>query len=133
MRSRRSTAAKLLRDKPIKRAPKLPDREGAWHSQTRKWWASVWASPMRAEYVEADIDGLQRLALLIEDYWTAEDARTRVAVSAEIRLLGRNFGLSPMDRRSLDWSLTGEAPAKPKRRRKAKPAADPRQILKAVK
>ncbi len=136
--------------------PPLPDRPQDWHHPllnrpplewhplTRAWWADLWASPMAAEYDATDVHGLRQLAVLVDDFWRAETPRDRQAASAEIRLQGLRFGLSPIDRRRLQWEIerSEEAQARGRRRRAARPpqddpagptpAKDPRSILRPL-
>lgn len=123
-------------------APELPgSRE--WHPQTMEWWDDIWASPMAPEYDDSDKHGLIRLAILVDDYWVADNANTRVKLSAEIRMQGQLYGITPLDRRRLQWEIErGEDAEEKSRKRKAaakapvvsgEPAADPRSLLQAVK
>lgn len=114
------------------RAPQLPaGRE--WHSQTVAWWADVWASPMAPEYDDSDRHGLFLLAVLVDAFW-AEPSQT---LAAEIRLQRQCFGLTPIDRRRLQWEIDrgDSAAAKTQKRRRdaaPKPEAveeDPRRLL----
>jgi len=104
-----------------------------------EWWRDIWASPMAPEFDGSDRHGLFMLAMVVDDFWTAESATGRKEAAAEIRLQSQRFGLSPMDRRRLQWEIerTDEAQAKGERRRSAgerKPSAggDPRKGLYAV-
>lgn len=115
------------------KAPTLPNPDKRkWHRLTRAWWKRVWQSPMAGEYLPTDVDGLGRLAILVDEYYKAPDK----AVLAEIRLQEARFGLSPVDRSRLQWEVQkGEEAA---RRRKPpetgiKSAKDPRGILGVVK
>ncbi len=137
-RNRVSTAAQLKRDPKIK-APKLPDRP--WSPPTLAWWVDVWASPMAPEFDASDVHGLFALAVLVDDFWTAETPTARRDMAAEIRLQTQRFGLSPIDRRRLQWEIerTEEAQDRGSRRRTAaaesssQPAAgDPRALLRSV-
>lgn len=92
---------------PRSRAPALP-AERDWHSMTRKWWRDVWASPMATEYVRADEHALFRLAVLIDMFWTKPSKE----IAAEIRLQQQAFGLTPSDRRRLEWSIEQAEQAK---------------------
>src|SRR3954469_12065585 len=115
-----------------------------WHPLTRAWWADLWASPMAGEYDPTDVRGLLQLAVLVDDFWHAETPRDRQPASAEIRLQGVRFGLSPIDRRRLQWEIqrSEEAQARGRRRSVARPpqdnptrptpAKDPRSILRPV-
>ncbi|MGE5828829.1 MAG: hypothetical protein ACM30G_10795 [Micromonosporaceae bacterium] len=128
-RNRTSTAATLSPDHDIQ-APPLPDRP--WHPQTLAWWADVWASPMAPEYDESDKHGLFVLAVLVDSFWR----KPHWTAAAEIRLQRQCFGLTPMDRRRLQWEIDrGEAAAERTRaRRPVSPAKlravdDPRRLL----
>lgn len=105
-----------------------------WRPETLLWWVSVWTSPMRSEFTGPDEEGLQMLALLIDAFWRTPNA----ANHSEIRLSEQKFGLTPLDRRRLEWTIeqSDEAKAKGDNRRAAQPkapaatpsaAADPRQ------
>lgn len=76
-------------------------RELGWRAATRKWWETIWASPIAAEWVDADVPGLLALAVLVDEFWTTADR----GVHAEIRMASREFGLSPLSRRSLQWEI----------------------------
>jgi hypothetical protein len=98
---------------------------------------------MAPEYDDSDKHGLIRLAILVDDYWTADNANLRVKLSAEIRMQGQLYGITPLDRRRLQWEIDrGEAAEENTRKRKtaaekpresSEPAADPRSLLQAVK
>lgn len=103
--NQKSTRAVLSANPDIS-VPPLPNR-GAdpWHPQTVDWWVDIWRSPMGPEYDDSDIHALYVLAGVVDDYWTATSATERRAASAEIRLQSVRFGLSPMDRRRLEWQI----------------------------
>ena len=131
-----ATAATLTRDHNIA-APALPERaETPWHPQTEQWWADIWASPMAPEFERSDVHGLFMLAALVDAYWYEESPRGRAILAAEIRLQRQCFGLTPIDRRRLQWTIekTEEAQDRGKRRRAktgkpSEPPVDPRQVL----
>ena len=136
-RNKNATAAKLKADPKVK-APTLPAAVD-WHPLTLEWWADIWVSPMAPEYDDSDRHGLFMLAMVVNDFWLAESATSRKEAAAEIRLQAQRFGLSPMDRRRLQWEIerTEEAQDAGKRRRSkststADPSVDPRSILRAV-
>lgn len=115
--------------------PSLPDREVPWRAETLTWWADIWASPMAPEFEKSDRHGLFMLAVLIDDFWVCPTA----GLAAEIRLQRQCFGLTPIDRRRLQWEIerTDEAVDKGERRRAAKPKTpkageDPRAVLRAM-
>ncbi len=130
-RNRSTTKAVLSRDRVVA-APGLPDRE--WSPATRAWWADVWASPMAGEFDASDLHGLLMLAVLVDDFWLAESPSLRSKLAGEIRQQSQRFGLSPIDRRRLQWEIerTEEAQAKGSKRRAPSPSSDPRSILRPV-
>ncbi|GIH70331.1 phage terminase small subunit [Sphaerimonospora thailandensis] len=137
-RNRAATSAKLQADPKLKapNLPELPDR--LWHPMTLAWWADVWRSPMAPEYDESDRHGLFLLAVLVDDFWV----KPSKDLAAEIRLQRQSFGLSPIDRRRLQWEIDrGDEATERTRKRRAAPAArkgsdgkpvDPRSVLHAV-
>ena len=135
-RNKTTTRATLPRDHDVT-APALPEREQGWHKQTVAWWADIWASPMAPEFEKADLHGLFVLADLWDAFWTADTPKERTALAAEIRLQRRDFGLTPLDRRRLQWEIERAEDAQDRgtRRRQAPrtPVADPRAVLHAVK
>lgn len=125
-RNKVSTRATLVvLDTKRKAVPELP--KGDWSALTLAWWKNVWASPMSEEFLEADHHGLILLAHLIETYW--RDPKTQTA--AEIRAQEQRFGLSPLDRRRLQWEVKrveGSGRLKPRGTVGAR-SRDPRSIL----
>lgn len=131
-RNRSATRATLVADPEIK-VPVLPER--VWHPQTTLWWADVWASPMAPEYDDSDVHGLIMLAVLVDEFWRKPTWTT----AAEIRLQRQCFGLTPIDRRRLQWEIekVDEAQARGAKRRTTSPtvektSADPYAALRAV-
>lgn len=116
--------------------PALPDVR-LWHPLTESWWDDIWASPMAPEFDHSDVHGLFLLAMLVDAFWV-EPSTT---LASEIRLQRQCFGLTPIDRRRLQWEIDrGEqaeqqtsqrrTAAKPTpAKRSAKKAVDPRQML----
>jgi hypothetical protein len=105
---------------------------------TLAWWRDVWSSPMAPEYDDSDKHGLYVLAMLVEDFWRADTMDWRQKLAAELRQQGQRFGLSPIDRRRLQWEIerTQEAQDKAERRRsqpaKAVAGGDPRAVLRSL-
>jgi hypothetical protein len=99
---------------------------------TRRWWRDVWSSPMAVQFVRADVHGLFRLAVLIDLYWSEPSTK----LAAEIRLEQQAFGLTPLDRSRLEWSIEQTEQAKDRRDRQRSNRAiiieheDPRKLLK---
>jgi hypothetical protein len=108
-----------------------PDKR-KFHKLTRAWWKRVWSSPMAGEYLPTDIDGLARLAILVDEYYK----KPHREVMAEIRLQEARFGLSPVDRSRLQWEVSRGEEAERKRRppepQHKKSEKDPRGILGVV-
>lgn len=117
--------------------PVLPVRgsgEMPWHPDTVGFWREVWASPMAAEFIAADVPGLVLVARLIDKFNYGD-----VSLAAEIRLQRQCFGLTPLDRRRLQWEIARGEEAEQRRRRPDTPAVaqtgtrDPRRTLRAIK
>lgn len=87
---------------------------------------------MHFEFVRGDIPALFRLVALIDSFWW--DGKLDVA--KEIRLLEREFGLTPLSRRRLEWSVAQAEEAKDQHEQKQSKRAiiideiDPREVLK---
>lgn len=103
--------------------------EMPWRLETQEWWIDLWSSPMANEYHRrSDKHGLYRLAVLIDDFWSAPSADKNV----EIRLAQKDYGLTPLDRRRLEWTIASAEKATEERRtskpttRKPKGGNDPR-------
>lgn len=128
--NKHSTAATLVDTVPLVKAPSLPEREQGWRPEVISWWQDVWASPMASEYVHADIHGLILLADLMDRYWR----KPSIGLAAEIRLQRQCFGLSPIDRRRLQWTVEQAESASEKRQKRVRQPneADPRAMLKVV-
>ena len=146
-RNRTSGAATL---RPVENAvvPELPERrlrlevdgdvqvvEKPWSALAVAWWSELWSSPMSAEYDASDLTGLVMLAFLVDDFFEAADPKLRKDLAAEVRQQGQRFGLSPIDRRRLQWEIDRgeEAEQRTSARRdaakpKPRPAVDPRTV-----
>ncbi|HXG36535.1 MAG TPA: hypothetical protein VNL15_06175 [Dehalococcoidia bacterium] len=114
-------------------------RQREWHRLTTAWWHDIWHSPMAAEFLEADMHALYRLAVLIDRFWYESSAKSSAKLAAEIRQQQTAFGLTPIDRRRLQWEVERVESATRKRlpapppAKGATPPADPRSVLSAVK
>jgi len=95
---------------------------------------------MAAEYLDADVcGGLYDLAELYQGFWTSTDVREQIALAAEIRQQEVRFGLSPVDRRRLQWEVErgNQAEERTKRRRQTRDleklaGMDPRELMQVV-
>jgi hypothetical protein len=118
--------------------PKLPalGAKEKWHPMVTQWWDAVWTSPMASEYLAADKEALYMLARLHQDFWNADSQKDRQQCAAEIRMQGVRFGLSPIDRRRLQWEVEkGDQAVErttTRRQRKEVSRKDPRDVLKVV-
>ncbi len=137
-RNKTSTQSTLVREHDVT-PPELPDRGYPWHPFTVQWWYDVWSSPMAPEFEKtSDAHGLFMLAQLRDDFWSQppEKARARAELATEIRMQEQRYGLSPYDRRRLQWTVEQAEEAQDRgRRRRAKtiehvdPSNDPRAVL----
>lgn len=132
-RANKAATRATLSASPGVSTPDLPERE--WHPMTLSWWADVWSSPMASEYVTADHHGLFRLAVLIDSFWN----NPTKGISEEIRLQEQKFGLSPLDRRRLEWTIESAEESKDRGRSRRERGAqqpmrgdDPRSALTIV-
>ena len=123
-RRKASTRATLMEIDPedvvVPELPKRYDKEGAelpWRLETQAWWEDIWSSPMSAEFHKSDTHGLYMLAALVDKFWSNPSKDT----AAEIRLQRQAFGLTPLDRRRLEWTIeqADEAQARGEKRRRA--------------
>lgn len=137
LRQRRNKAASraLLpaEEAPRKTQPRLPKHPGGegWHVMAKQWWRDVWSSPMQYEFLRGDEPALFRLVLLVDMFWRTQ----KLDYAREIRMLEREFGLTPLSRRRLEWQVAQAEEAKDKHEmRRSKRATvvsgdDPRQAL----
>jgi hypothetical protein len=97
---------------------------------------------MVQEFDDSDLFALQRVAILVDMFYEAVlkgDINKTLSLSSEIRQQEFRFGLTPMDRRRLQWTIEqgDSAQERTDARKKAQDAArtrpepvgDPRSIL----
>jgi hypothetical protein len=72
----------------------------------RQWWRALWRSPLGGLYLDADIEGLRRLAWMRDVQARGEASATLVV---EIGRLEDRFGLNPTARRRIDVTVTASA------------------------
>lgn len=137
VRQRRNTASTAATLKVAGRVPEMPAGV-EWHSMAVQWWEDVWSSPMSPEWDESDLHNVILCAMLYNDIWMAETPRDRKDAAGEYRLQRKDLGLTPYDRRRLEWTIETASEAKEKgdkRRSASKPkpapaaADDPRNGL----
>lgn len=115
--------------------PKRPDGE-KWSKLAQDHWKTIWRSDMASEFADSDLERLYVYIDCYDRWWTAESDTQRQKYMAEVRLQGIFFGLTPLDRRRLQWEIDrgDEAQVKTrKRKNEQKPKAvtgdDPRAAL----
>ena len=120
-----SSAATLPVDIEVA-VPDMPDGV-SWHPMAVQWWDDVWSSPMAAEWDDSDVHNVALCAMLYNDIWLAETARDRKDAAGEYRLQRKDLGLTPYDRRRLEWTIetASEAREKGERRRASKAPSSP--------
>jgi hypothetical protein len=120
-------------DQARRRVPKLPKRsdDGEWRSETKSWWREFWRSPMAGELLPADVHRVYILAELVNQFWTSPTT----SLATEIRLQGMCFGLTPIDRRRLQWEVVPPMPEpemEPTKLETPVSAKDPRDMLRVL-
>lgn len=129
--NKHSTRAILVEPDPEDiEIPKLPPHydidgkiRGSWHPMAVAWWNDIWPSPMAAEWHSSDIHGLYALLMLWDRFFRCPNEKTH----AELRNARRPYGLTPIDRRSLEWSIESVQKVQRQNRRaeEPKPVAAP--------
>lgn len=132
-RRNKSATAAVLDGAVRVRVPKLPQREGhVWHALTTAWWRDIWRSPMAPEFLKADYHGLYILAELVDRFWTEPSEK----LAAEIRQQRQCFGLTPLDRRRLQWTVQRVEEGVKKAAKVTQPTnespVDPREMFKIL-
>jgi len=130
-RRNRSSTATVLYESGSVTIPDLPVENA--HQHTLDYWADLWNSPVASEMSRVDAGGLLILITLVEAFWRADTVTQRIDLSREIRLVAATFGLTPVSRRGLQWSIANIVDAEARRaERAARPEAqrpDPRVKL----
>jgi hypothetical protein len=105
-----STRAELGEDDPDIEIPDMPKHyeyvdgkyvETPWHPMSIAWWNDIWPSPMAKQWHSSDIHGLFALLYLYDNFFRHPNVKDH----AEIRLARQPYGLTPLDRRRLEWTL----------------------------
>lgn len=130
-----------LREGGRRKVPPLPVRYShagtaclLYHPETIAWWRAIWRSPMAAQWIKSDLPQLVMLAQLVDRFHHEPSA----ALAAEIRQQRTSFGLTPIDRRRLQWTIEPDAQrttraTAPPTRAADDDGDDPRRLLTAVK
>jgi hypothetical protein len=92
----------------------------------------VWAkSAQAAQFSPTDWDRLLKIALVVDDFYRCDDAKTRSELLVKIDRLEGKFGATPEDRLRLRWRFAqegtpDEGEKEPKGRRSSRGRKDPR-------
>ena len=138
---RNKTATRAVLKKPVN--PTIPPLPAGtrWRASVQDWWRRAWASPMRSEWDDSDVDLLYIAARLLQAFWDPKtNPREAKQLAGEIRLIEMQLGKTPMARRTLQWQLPGPddgsektEPAKAAPRKATeKKVADPRERFRVV-
>ena len=134
-RRNKVASATTLRVVDNPKIPLIPKRGTGlkWTPEALAWWRRTWSSPMSSEYDGSDFSGIVRRLFLEDAYWEAArqgETNQMLKLSAEIRILDIEYGLTPMARRRLQWTIEqGEsAEEKTTARRNKRAAESPRPV-----
>lgn len=83
---------------------------------------------MASEFLKADVHGLFRLAVLVDRFWN----ESLTSLAAEIRQQQAAYGLTPIDRRRLQWEVEKVEAVTKKRQPAPAVGGDPRNLLRMV-
>ena len=138
-RGKRSTTAATLPATVDHEVPPLPDTadwlttiesSGAgveWPVAVQEWWSTIWQSPMSAEFLDSDHPQLYLAAFyLAQAVDPALKMSERLAAGRQHEGLIKNFGLSPMARRSLQWEIEKVSEAQERAAHRGRPGEAPR-------
>lgn len=126
----RATLEAVTEEEQRRRAPSLPPEPKGreWHPEVRRWWRNLWASPMASQYLDTDIDKLRKIAVLHNDFWY----RPKITTFEAINRAEAMFGLTPMDRKRLEWQIEQVEQATKRRPTRTLPQDDPRKLFSVV-
>ena len=100
-----------------------------WMPHVIAWWNDIWSSPMSSEFDDADIHGLYLACMYLQESTNSGlKASERISYGKNYEAAVRNYGLTPMARRSLQWEIarSDEATDKnAKRKARENPPAAP--------
>lgn len=93
--------------------PAMPERAGKkkWDPMVRRWWETIWKSPMAAKWLPSDVAGiLPHLCMLHQFAAEAKTPNGLLSVMSAIKQQEARLGLSPSDRQRLRWEVPDEEP-----------------------
>ncbi len=88
----------------LPKTPTLPNRgkgRGSWSARTRRAWKAWWRDPACTQWGPADLDLLEHLADIHEEY--VRERRTNTA--SEIRQVRDSLGLTPKGKQDRRWRV----------------------------
>jgi hypothetical protein len=95
--------------------------ETPWHPMAIAWWNDIWPSPMAQQWHSSDIHGLYAVLYLYDSFFRNPNVKDH----AEIRLARQPYGLTPLDRRRLEWTLANTKITESRANSRQEPAAPP--------
>ena len=131
-RNKTSTRATIVTTGTLTK-PRLTKRDDGepWHKMARQFWEDLWSSEVIDECIQIDVGGMQILLELVQKFWTFPSKE----LAAEIRLQRQCYGLTPIDRRRLQWEVHRAENVDDRAKRpanRAKASGDPRDGLHLV-
>lgn len=86
----------------------LDDEQGpaVWNPAVVRWWGDIWSSPMSNEFNDADVHGLYLACFYLQQTLNPLlKMSDRLNASKSYEAAVKNFGLTPMSRRALQWEI----------------------------
>jgi hypothetical protein len=113
---------------PRHKVPGLPKRgegRGSWSPRTRRAWVAWWSDPVSSEWSPSDVELVEHLADVMEE-WVRDPGTSGRA--AEVRQLRDVLGLTPKGRQDRRWRVVvGEVEDLGERRSASERMAELRQ------
>lgn len=97
---------------PVEKIPDLPKRgegRGSWSARTRRAWDNWWSDPVSPQWGPADIDLVEQLADVYEE-WIRKPTS---GMAGEVRQIRDSLGLTPKGRQDRRWFLAPPAEVVP--------------------
>lgn len=97
-----------LAQTPKRKAPAMPARgkgRGHWSPRTRRAWKSWWRDPASLRWSAGDIDLVEHLADVFEE-WVREP---KASMAAEVRQVRDSLGLTPKGKQDRRWRVVAES------------------------
>ena len=109
----------------------------AIHAETRRWWRTVWRSPIASRWITDDVLVLEKLVVLQNQWFGGNHS---IALADAIGRHETRIGLDPMGRKRFEWRVQGPGQPKadgapkagPRPPSSPPPGEDPRKALRVV-